>query len=72
PVGGGATSLANFIGGRASGPRLGKLVGDGRSQPPEAALAYSAGDVDHLGRPRGIALPGLANPAAAGGSGGGL
>ncbi len=68
-AGAGPVSLANFIGGRAAGPRLGKLVGDGRSQPPEAALAYESGERDKYGRPVGIALPGLASP---GGGGGGL
>lgn len=34
---GSPASLANFIGGKASGPRLGKLQGDGRTAPPEAA-----------------------------------
>lgn len=42
-------SLASFMGGKASGPRLGKLAGDGRNAPPEASL------VDTSRR----ALPGL-------------
>ena len=33
-------SLANFMGGRAAGPRLGKLAGDGKSAPPEADLIH--------------------------------
>lgn len=36
--GGGPVSLASFMGGKAAGPRMGKLTGDGRSAPPEAAL----------------------------------
>ena len=31
-------SLASFMGGKASGPRLGKLEGDGRSAPPELSM----------------------------------
>lgn len=33
-----SVSLASFMGGKAAGPRLGKLAGDGRSPPPEADL----------------------------------
>ncbi|KDN46986.1 hypothetical protein K437DRAFT_246229 [Tilletiaria anomala UBC 951] len=61
----GPVSLANFIGGKASGPRLGKLVGDGCNQPPEAALAVGAGERDSRGKP--IALPGMAGQAAGAG-----
>jgi hypothetical protein len=39
---GSPASLANFIGGKASGPRLGKLQGDGRNAPPEAAEYMAA------------------------------
>lgn len=46
------TSLASFMGGKASGPRLGKLTGDGRSAPPEAAL------IDESMK-RGNPLPGM-------------
>ena len=60
-------ALANFMGGRASGPRLGKLAGDGRSQPPEAALAYSPTERDSRGRPIGVALPGLTGGSPGGG-----
>ncbi|KAK0559802.1 Bifunctional purine biosynthetic protein ADE5,7 [Tilletia horrida] len=61
-------SLANFIGGRAAGPRLGKLQGDGRSAPPEAETFFR--DTEALNSAtsptrRGIALPGLASPPAA-------
>lgn len=35
---GSPTSLASFMGGKAAGPRLGKLAGDGKSAPPEAFL----------------------------------
>ncbi|UZJ57164.1 hypothetical protein CBS101457_006484 [Exobasidium rhododendri] len=35
---GSPASLASFMGGKASGPRLGKLQGDGRSAPPEASM----------------------------------
>ncbi|KAK0550109.1 Bifunctional purine biosynthetic protein ADE5,7 [Tilletia horrida] len=56
-------SLANFIGGRTAGPRLGKLQGDGRSAPPEAETFFrdypAAGTSPNR---RGIALPGLASP----------
>ncbi|KAN0063610.1 Bifunctional purine biosynthetic protein ADE5,7 [Thecaphora frezii] len=45
-------SLANFMGGRASGPRLTKPVGDGKSTPPEAAEIHES---------RWNALPGLAS-----------
>lgn len=48
-------SLANFMGGKAAGPRLGKLTGDGKSAPPEVESIYEN---------RSVALPGLANPAA--------
>lgn len=44
-------SLANFMGGRAAGPRLGKLSGDGKSAPPEAELIHES---------RRVPLPGLA------------
>lgn len=43
-------SLASFMGGKASGPRLGKLAGDGRSAPPEASQIHQTRH----------ALPGLA------------
>ncbi|KAL9935857.1 hypothetical protein V8E36_005434 [Tilletia maclaganii] len=61
-------SLANFIGGRAAGPRLGKLQGDGRSAPPEAETFFrdyptSPNDISGTSPARrGIALPGLASP----------
>ncbi|EPQ26197.1 uncharacterized protein PFL1_06133 [Pseudozyma flocculosa PF-1] len=45
-------SLANFMGGKASGPRLGKLAGDGKSAPPEASEIHES---------RWVALPGLAS-----------
>lgn len=35
-------SLASFMGGKAGGPRLGKLAGDGRNAPPEAELIHSS------------------------------
>ena len=44
-------SLANFMGGRAAGPRLGKLAGDGKSAPPEADLIHES---------RRVPLPGMA------------
>ncbi|CBQ67878.1 related to glycinamide ribonucleotide transformylase [Sporisorium reilianum SRZ2] len=44
-------SLANFMGGRAAGPRLGKLAGDGKSAPPEAELIHES---------RRVPLPGMA------------
>ncbi|TKY90699.1 hypothetical protein EX895_000697 [Sporisorium graminicola] len=44
-------SLANFMGGRAAGPRLGKLSGDGKSAPPEADLIHES---------RRVPLPGMA------------
>lgn len=44
-------SLANFMGGRAAGPRLGKLAGDGKSPPPEADLIHES---------RRVPLPGMA------------
>lgn len=47
-------SLASFMGGKASGPRLGKLAGDGRSAPPEASTIHETRN----------ALPGLARPSA--------
>ncbi|CAD6885060.1 unnamed protein product, partial [Tilletia laevis] len=51
-------SLANFIGGTAAGPRLGKLQGDGRSAPPEAEAFLN----EHTSPTRrGIALPGMAS-----------
>lgn len=50
-------SLASFMGGKASGPRLGKLQGDGRTTPPEARMIDYA---DH--RP----LPGMTTNAAGG------
>ncbi|GAC93294.1 hypothetical protein PHSY_000859 [Pseudozyma hubeiensis SY62] len=43
-------SLANFMGGRAAGPRLGKLAGDGKSAPPEAELIHES---------RRVPLPGM-------------
>ncbi|SPO21061.1 related to glycinamide ribonucleotide transformylase [Ustilago trichophora] len=45
-------SLANFMGGRAAGPRLGKLAGDGKSAPPEAELIHES---------RRVPLPGMAS-----------
>ncbi|PWZ02549.1 phosphoribosylglycinamide formyltransferase [Testicularia cyperi] len=54
-------SLANFMGGKAAGPRLGKLVGDGKSAPPEADMIHEN---------RRVALPGLANPAFQSSTGG--
>ncbi|KAE8222668.1 hypothetical protein CF319_g4179 [Tilletia indica] len=56
----GPVSLANFMGGRTAGPRLGKLQGDGRSAPPEAEefLAQSGTSPTR----RGIPLPGMASP----------
>ncbi|PWN19721.1 hypothetical protein BCV69DRAFT_283827 [Microstroma glucosiphilum] len=47
-------SLASFMGGKAAGPRLGKLAGDGRSAPPEASL------IDETRMRKGVALPGMA------------
>ena len=49
----GPVSLSAFIGGKANGPRLGHLAGDGRGPPPEAAFAA---DVDVR------ALVGMADP----------
>ncbi|PWN32181.1 uncharacterized protein FA14DRAFT_85672 [Meira miltonrushii] len=46
-----SVSLASFMGGKASGPRLGKLAGDGRNAPPEADLIDTSRH----------ALPGLAS-----------
>ncbi|GAK62194.1 phosphoribosylglycinamide formyltransferase [Moesziomyces antarcticus] len=43
-------SLANFMGGKAAGPRLGKLAGDGKSAPPEAELIHES---------RRVPLPGM-------------
>ncbi|KAJ1031142.1 hypothetical protein NDA18_002361 [Ustilago nuda] len=43
-------SLANFMGGRSAGPRLGKLAGDGKSAPPEAAMIHES---------RRVPMPGL-------------
>jgi len=55
---GSPASLANFIGGKANGPRLGKLQGDGRNAPPEAA-EYMASR----------ALPGMTSGSSGGGKG---
>ena len=46
-----SVSLASFMGGKATGPRLGKLAGDGRNAPPEADLIDTSRH----------ALPGLAS-----------
>lgn len=61
---GASTSLASFMGGKASGPRLGKLAGDGRSAPPEADL------IDESRRQERRALPGLASPPVSNTGGG--
>ncbi|SNX81794.1 related to glycinamide ribonucleotide transformylase [Melanopsichium pennsylvanicum] len=43
-------SLASFMGGRAAGPRLGRLAGDGKSAPPEADLIHES---------RRVPMPGM-------------
>ncbi|CAO1623030.1 unnamed protein product [Sympodiomycopsis kandeliae] len=56
---GSPVSLANFMGGKAAGPRLGKLVGDGRSAPPEFD------QIDQSRQGGGVPLPGMANKSLA-------